>query len=140
MQLGLIFWSWFKLRLILLLQYFQKCLFKSSRPDVFCKKSVLKKLAKLTKKHQCLSLYFTNFRGLRSAALLKKEIPTLVFSCQFCKLFKIIFFHRTPLVVASEKPLLYPFLHIWNIIMWSTTSTYQACFKTAFVQALEWFI
>ena len=32
-----------------------------------------------------------------------KETPTQVFSCEYCKIFKISFFCRTPLAVASEK-------------------------------------
>ena len=33
---------------------------------------------------------------------IKKETVTLVFSCEFCKISKNTFSHRTPLVVASE--------------------------------------
>ena len=40
--------------------------------------------------------------GLRPATLLKKETLTQVFSCEFCKISKNTFFHRTPLVAASE--------------------------------------
>ena len=32
-----------------------------------------------------------------------KETPTQVFSCKYCKTFMNSFFHRTPLVAASEK-------------------------------------
>ena len=34
--------------------------------------------------------------------LIKKEILTEMFSCEFCKISKNTFFHRVPLVVASE--------------------------------------
>ena len=39
--------------------------FKSSRPDVFCEKGVLKHYAKFKGKHLCLSLLFNKVSGLR---------------------------------------------------------------------------
>ena len=36
------------------------------------------------------------------ARVSKKETLAQVFSCEFCKIFKIIYFCRTPLVAASE--------------------------------------
>ena len=36
---------------------------RSSRPDVFCKKGVLKNFAKFTEKHLCQSLFFNKFAG-----------------------------------------------------------------------------
>ena len=62
--------------------------FRSSHPDVLCKKAALKNSAKFTGKHLC------NF--------IKKETLAQVFSCEFCKNFKNIFFYRTPPVPASE--------------------------------------
>ena len=38
---------------------------KSSRPEVFCKKVVLRNFAELTGKYQCQSLFFNKFAGLR---------------------------------------------------------------------------
>ena len=37
---------------------------RSSRPDVFCKKGVLRNIAKLTGKHLCQSLFFNKVAGL----------------------------------------------------------------------------
>ena len=37
---------------------------KSSRPEVFCKKVVLKNFAEFTGKHLCQSLFFNNVAGL----------------------------------------------------------------------------
>ena len=54
-----------------------------SRPEVFCKKGVLRKIAKFTGKPLCQSLFFIKSAGLRP------EIS------------KSTFFHRTPLVAAS---------------------------------------
>ena len=70
----------------------------SSRPEVFCKKRVLKNFTKFTGKHLYLTCdsvdsFFNNkVAGLRLAQ---------VFSCEFCENFKNNFFCRTPLVAAS---------------------------------------
>ena len=76
--------AWLKIVILLM------SLFRNSRPEVFCKKGVLRNSAKVTGKHLCQSLFF------------KKETLTQVFSCEFCKISKNTFFHRTPLEAASE--------------------------------------
>ena len=55
------------------------------------KKGVLRNFAKFTGKDLCQSLFFN-----------KKETLAQVFSCEFCDIFKNTFFHKTPLVAASE--------------------------------------
>ena len=42
-----------------------------SRPEVFCKKGILKKYAKFTEKHLCSSLFFNKVAGLRQKNLQK---------------------------------------------------------------------
>ena len=64
--------------------------FKSSRPEVFCKKGVLRNFAKFTGKHLCQRLFFN-----------KKESLAQVFSCKFCEISKNTFFYRTPSVAGS---------------------------------------
>ena len=66
---------------------------RSSRPDLFCKKGVLRNFTKFTGKHLCQSPYFNNF--------IKIEFLAQVFSCQFYEISKNTFFHRIPLVDAS---------------------------------------
>ena len=39
-------------------------LYRGSRPEVFCKKGVLRNFAKFTGKHQCQSLFFNKVAGL----------------------------------------------------------------------------
>ena len=39
--------------------------------------------------------------GLRPATLIKKETLAQVFSCEFCEIYKNIFYYRTPLLAAS---------------------------------------
>ena len=60
-------------------------IFRSRRPEVFCKKGVLKIFAKFTGKHMCGACNF-----------IKKETLTQVFSCEFCEISKHTFFteHR----------------------------------------------
>ena len=81
--------------------YEKWCSYRSSPPEVFCKKDVLKNFAKFTGKHLCQSLLFNKDTGLRPATLLKRETQAQVFSCEFCEIFKNNFFYRTSLVAAS---------------------------------------
>ena len=46
---------------------------RSSRPEVFCKKSVLRNFAKFTGKHLRQSLFFNKVAGLIFATLLKNS-------------------------------------------------------------------
>ena len=63
---------------------------RSSRPEVFCKRGVLRNFAKFTGKHLCQSLIFN-----------KKETAVQVFPCQFCEISNNAFSYGTPLVDAS---------------------------------------
>ena len=40
-------------------------MYRSSRPEVFCKKGVLRNFAKFTGKHLCQRLFFNKAAGLR---------------------------------------------------------------------------
>ena len=75
-----------------------KC--RSSRPEVFCKKGVLRNFTKFTGKHLCQSLFFNKVAG-QACNFIKKETLAQAFSCEFCEISKNTFFHRTPLVAAS---------------------------------------
>ena len=82
-------------------------IFRSSRPDVFCKKGVLRNLAKFIGKHLCQGLFFNKAAGLSP----EKEALAQVFSCEFCKISKNThLFHRTPLVAASVY-----LIYIWKL-------------------------
>ena len=48
--------------------------FRSSRPEVLCKKGVPRNFEKFTGKHLCQSVFFDKVAGLRPATLLKKEL------------------------------------------------------------------
>ena len=77
--------------------------FRSSRPEVLCKKGVLRNFTKFTGKHLCQSLIFNKVSGLRPATLLKKETLAPVFFCEFWEISKNTFLHRTPPVAASAS-------------------------------------
>ena len=62
---------------------------RSSRPEVFCKKGILRDFAKFTGKHLCQSLFFN------------EESLAQVLSCELCEISKNTVFYRTPLVAAS---------------------------------------
>ena len=47
---------------------------RSSPPEVFCKKGVLKNFVKFTGKHLCQSLFLNKVAGLSPATLLKKRL------------------------------------------------------------------
>ena len=74
-------------------------LYTSSRPEVFCKKGVLRNFAKFTGKHFRQGLFFNKFTG--PCNFFKKETLAQVFFCEFCKISKNTFSHRTPPVAAS---------------------------------------
>ena len=77
--------------------------YRSSRPKVFCKKSVLRNVAKFTGKHLRQGLFFNKVAGLRPQPwnFIKKETLAHVFLCGFCEISKDIFFYRTLPVAAS---------------------------------------
>ena len=70
-------------------------LFRSSRPEVFCKKSVLKNFTKFTGKHLCQRLFFNKVAGLRAATLLKKRHWQRCFPVNFTKFIRTPFLQNT---------------------------------------------
>ena len=66
--------------------------FRSSRPEVVYQKGVLRNFTKFLGKHQ----------RQRPATLLKKRLWHRCFPMNFVKFLRTPFFHRTPLVAASQ--------------------------------------
>ena len=64
--------------------------YRSSRPEVFCKKVVLRNFGKFTGKHLCQSLYFDKVAG-QASDFIKIETLAQVFSCEFSKISKNTF-------------------------------------------------
>ena len=67
-------------------------LHRSSRPEVFCKKGVLRNFAKFAGKHLCQSLFFNKVAGLKPATLLKKRFWRRCFPVNFAKFLRTPFF------------------------------------------------
>ena len=88
---------------------------KSSLPDVFCEKVVLRNFAKFTGKHLCQGFIFNKVAG--ACNFIKKKALAQMFSCEFCEISKNTFFYRTPLVVAPEtRPLRAEWYKVLKII------------------------
>ena len=64
--------------------------FRSSRPEMFCRKGVLKNFAKFTGNHLCQSLFFN--KDLRPATLLKKRLWHRCFLVNIAKFLRAPFF------------------------------------------------
>ena len=65
---------------------------RSSRPEVFGKKGVIKNFTKFTGKHLCESLFLNEVAALRPATLFKKKIWHRCFPVNFVKFFRTTFF------------------------------------------------
>ena len=63
----------------------------SSRPEVFCKKGILRNFAKFTGKHLCRTLFFNIVAGLRPATLLKVRLWHRCFPMNFAIFLRIPF-------------------------------------------------
>ena len=70
-------------------------------PEVFSKKGVLRNFVKLTGKHPCESPFLIKLQTSALQLYLKKTLAQ-VLPCEFREISKNTFFHRKPLVAASE--------------------------------------
>ena len=68
--------------------------FRNSQLGLFFQKGGLKNFAKLTGKH------LSQRCSPEACKFFKKETLALVFSCEFCEIFKDTFFYRSPPVAA----------------------------------------
>ena len=59
--------------------YFAVSTSRNSCPEVFCKKGVLRNIAKFTGKHLCQGLFFNTVASLSPVTLLKKDSGTHAF-------------------------------------------------------------
>ena len=73
--------------------------YRSSLPEVFCKKGALGKFTIFTGKHLCQSFFFNK----ETCNFIKKVTLAQAFACEFCEISMNTFFHRTALVAASAN-------------------------------------
>ena len=96
--------------------------YRCCRPEVFCRKSVLKNFAKFKGELLCQSLLFEKVAGLRPYFFIKNGTPAQVFSCEFCKTSKNTFFTE----------------HLWWLLLWTDLGltlimvTFWRCLATLF--------
>ena len=69
---------------------------------MFCKKGVLKNLAKFTGKELRWSLFFNKVSGLCNV-FIKETQTRFLFSCEFCKILKNAFFSKHLRATASDN-------------------------------------
>ena len=72
-------------------------IFRSSCPEVFCRKAFLKILQNSPEPEPLF-----NEASCGACNFINKETLAQMFSCEFCGVFKNAFFYRTPPVLASE--------------------------------------
>ena len=89
---------------------------RSSSPEMFCKKGLLRNLSKFIGKHLCQSLFFNKVAGLRPATLLKKILWHWCFPVDFTK------FLRTPFYIE----------HLWSLLLFDSNFMFIAKGKLYF--------
>ena len=79
---------------------------RSSRPEVFCMKGVLRNFAKFTVKHVCQIFFFNKVPCLRPVTLLKNSLWHRCFPVNFVKFLRTSFFteHLWWLLLKQVKP------------------------------------
>ena len=86
---------------------------RSSRPEVFCEKGVLRNFTKFTGKHLCQSPFFNKVaecpKMVKHTVKILQETLAQEFSSEFCEIPKNNFSYRTPLVAASGSSVI-----TWN--------------------------
>ena len=90
--------------------------YRSIRPEVFCKKNVLRNFERFTGKHLCQSHFFNKVAGLRAATLLKKRFWHRCFPVTFAK------FLRTPFLQNTSGRLLAFSDRVTRLVAYSTWS------------------
>ena len=89
---------------------------RGSRPEMFCKKGVLRNFTKFTGKHMCQSLFFKKLAGLKPATLLKKRLWPWCFPVNFTK------FLRAPFYIE----------HLWWLLLLDSNFMFIAKIKLYF--------
>ena len=86
-------------------------IYRSSRPEVFCKKGVLRNFVEFTGKHLCQNFFFNKVEGPKPATLLKKRPWHRWFPVNFVK------FLRTALNIE----------HLWWLLLYLVSLVGKIC-------------
>ena len=126
-------YSWISFWMVILLEivWSARQRFRSSRPEVFCKKGVLRNLAKFTGKHLCQSLFF-NFEKFLRTPFLTEHLRWLLLKIEKC-------------CISNLKNLLSCFKNVENIRAaawyrtdWGTEAVARRCsVKKVFLEILK---
>ena len=100
--------------------------FRSSRPEVFCKKGVLRNFAKFIVKHLCHSLFFDKVAGRRPATLWKKRL------WQRCFLTEHLFLQNTSDGCSCFFQCLFVTSHTLHFTLFTSTSTFFRSYFSVF--------
>ena len=106
--------------------------FRSSRPEMFCKKGVHRNFAKFKGTHLCQSLLFNKVFGPRPSTLCKKETQAQVFSCEFCVILRTPF-SKNPPVAASPSCFM-----VFNILKNNQCHLHYESFYNIFILHLKY--
>ena len=105
-------------------KYWLKKTFKSTRPEVFCKKVFLE-ISQNSQENNCAQVSFCRCN------FIKKEALAQEFSCEFCEISKNANFYRTASVAASVAKLQQfigrNFDHNQKCLLHSTLQVLQLC-------------
>ena len=91
-------------------------MYRSSRPEVFCKLGALRNFTKFTGKHLCQGLFLNKVAGLRPTTLLKKGLWHKCFTVNFAKFLRAPFFteHLRWLLLNLSSTELYQSVRAWK--------------------------
>ena len=79
---------------------------RSSRPEVCCKKGVIRNFVKFTGKHLCQSLSFLTKLQAQTCNFIKKETLAQLFSCEFCEISTNTFFTEHQLLLSCQTSIM----------------------------------
>ena len=93
---------------------------RSSRPEVFCEKGVLRKFAKFLERHLCQNLFFNKVAALPVSFV--KSLRTSFFIEHLCGCFLVL-----PNYLKFKVPLSI-WDNFWHLKVWNSFKTDEKCF------------
>ena len=100
---------------------------KKQKQGCSIKKGFLKALAKFTGKHLCRVSFLIK---LQACYFIKKEALARVFSCEFCEIFKNMFFTERLWTTASKETLFIIKLFVFSLVFYQI---YESSVSTSYL-------